>query len=145
MKRREFISLLGGAAAAWPLAASAQEPGGPIASVACNRNPRNGPHFVAFFDELRQFGFMEGQNLTGTGRGYGLHIDQFAEIAAEMVRAKVDVILCAGDVATRAAQQATTTIPIVRRNGRYGRIRTGALTGQAGRQYDGGKHLCHRA
>jgi putative ABC transport system substrate-binding protein len=113
VKRRDFITLLGGAVATWPLAASAQEPGRTYRLGSVQPNPRNGPHFVAFFDELRRLGFMEGQNLTVDGRGYGLHIDQFAEIAAEMVRAKVDVILCAGDVATRAAQQATTSIPIV--------------------------------
>jgi putative ABC transport system substrate-binding protein len=112
MQRREFITLLGGAAAA-PLGASAQEPGQTYRLGSVQPNPRDGPHFVAFFDELRRLGFIEGQNLTVDGRGYGLHIDQFAEIAAEMVRAKVDVILCAGDVAARAAQQATTTIPIV--------------------------------
>jgi putative ABC transport system substrate-binding protein len=113
VKRREFITLLGGAAASLPLSARAQEPGRIYRLGSVQPNPRNGPHFVAFFDELRRLGFMEAQNLTVDGRGYGLHIDQFAEIAAEMVRAKVDVILCAGDVATRAAQQATTTIPIV--------------------------------
>jgi putative ABC transport system substrate-binding protein len=113
MRRRKLITLLGGAVATWPLATSAQEPGRTYRLGSVQPNPRNGPHFVAFFDELRRLGFMEGQNLTVDGRGYGLHIDQFAEIAAEMVRAKVDVILCAGDVATRAAQQATTTIPIV--------------------------------
>ena len=113
MQRREFITILGGAAAAWPLGASAQEPGRTYRLGSVQPNPRDGPHFVAFFDELRRLGFIEGQNLTVDGRGFGLHINQFAEIAAEMVRAKVDVILCAGDVAARAAQQATTTIPIV--------------------------------
>ena len=101
---------------------------------------------MAFFDELRRLGFMEGQNLTVDGRGYGLHIDQFAEIAAEMVRAKVDVILCAGDVAaSRRGSRRRRTIPIVAVTDDMLGIRTGALTGQAGRQYDGGKHLCHRA
>jgi len=64
------------------------------------------------FDELRRLGFIEGQNLTIDWRVYALHIDLIPEFAAELVKAKVDVIYASGD-AVRAAQQATATIPIL--------------------------------
>jgi len=64
------------------------------------------------FDELRRLGFIEGQNLTIDWRVYALHIDLIPEFAAELVKAKVDVIYAAGD-AVRAAQRATTTIPVL--------------------------------
>jgi putative ABC transport system substrate-binding protein len=112
MQRRDFIMLLGGVAA-WPLAARAQEAGRTYRLGSVHPNPRATPHLVAFIDELRRLGFIEGQNLTVDGRGFGLHTDQFSEMATEMVKAGVDVILCAGDAATRATQQATTTIPIL--------------------------------
>jgi ABC transporter substrate binding protein len=58
-------------------------------------------------------GFIEGQNLVVDERGYGLHVEQLADHAAEIVKAQVDVILATGDLPIRAAQQATTTIPIL--------------------------------
>jgi putative tryptophan/tyrosine transport system substrate-binding protein len=113
MQRREFITLIGGATVGWPLAARAQEAGRTYRLGSVHPNPRATPHLVAFFDELRRLGFIEGQNLTVDGRGFGLRPVQFSEMASEMVKAGVDVILCAGDVATRATQQVTTTIPIL--------------------------------
>jgi putative ABC transport system substrate-binding protein len=117
MKRRAFITLLGGAAAAsavsWPLPLSAQEPGRTYRIGGLNNQPRTVPHAVALFDELRRAGFVEGQNLVVAGRGWEFRIEQFPEMAAELVKTKVDVIVCAGDAAIRAAQQATTTIPIL--------------------------------
>src|SRR6266851_1665304 len=114
MRRREFITLLlGGAAAAWPLAASAQEPGRTYRLGGLSQSPRDAPFLVALFDELRRLGFIEGQNLIIDGRGYGVRIGQFAEIAAELVKVQVDAIYCAGDAAIRAAQRATATIPIL--------------------------------
>ena len=113
MKRREFITLLGGAAAALPLAARAQEPGRTYRLGSLHLSQRDAPHHVAFFQELRRLGFIEGQNLAVDAGGYGLRIEQLAEHAAELVKAQVDVILCGGDVATHAAQQAKTTIPIL--------------------------------
>ncbi len=65
------------------------------------------------FDELRRFGFIDGENLTTVWRHYTLHIDLISELAADLVKAKVDVIYATGDAAIRAAQQATTTIPIL--------------------------------
>jgi hypothetical protein len=64
-----------------------------------------GPQCKALFDQLRQLGFIEGQNLTIDWRGYGARTEQFRDIAAELVKAKPDVIFCAGDIAVRAAQR----------------------------------------
>jgi putative tryptophan/tyrosine transport system substrate-binding protein len=65
------------------------------------------------FDELRRFGFIEGQNLTVDWHAFGLRVDLAPEFVAELVNAKVDVIYVSGDFAIRAAQQATATIPIL--------------------------------
>jgi ABC-type uncharacterized transport system substrate-binding protein len=114
MRRREFITLLGGAAVAWPLAARAQQQAGRTYRLgALYPAPRTSPQYVALFDELRRLGFVEGQNLSVDGRGYGLRAEQFAQHASELAKAQVDVILCAGDAAIRAAQLATTSIPIL--------------------------------
>jgi putative tryptophan/tyrosine transport system substrate-binding protein len=72
-------------------------------------NSRN----VAFFDELRRLGFIEGQNLTVEYRAYAQHVDLIPQYAAELVKARVDVIVTSGDETVRANQQATKTIPIV--------------------------------
>ena len=113
MKRREFITLLGGSAATWPLAARAQEPGRTYRVGGLTIGPRTAPYFVAMFDTLRRDGFIEGQNLTIDWLQYGPRIDHVSEFAAELVKADVDVIYATGDIAIRAAQQATTTIPIL--------------------------------
>ena len=115
MRRREFIALVG-ASITWPFAALAQEPGrtyrlGPLAPF-----PRDAPFYIKggpFFEELRANGFIEGKNLTVVYRDYGPHVDLISQCAAELVDAQVDVIVGGGGIATRAAQQATKTIPIV--------------------------------
>jgi putative ABC transport system substrate-binding protein len=84
--------------------------GGPIVWVACCRL-RAIRRF--FFDELRRHGFIEGQNLTVEYRAYGLHVDLISQYAAELIKARVDVIVASGDETVRAIQQATKTIPIV--------------------------------
>jgi putative ABC transport system substrate-binding protein len=68
---------------------------------------------MAFFDELRRRGFIAGQNLTVEYRAYGQHVDLISQYASELVNARVDVIVAAGDDAVRAVQRATKTIPIV--------------------------------
>ena len=113
MRRRDFIAIIGNAAVGWPLAASAQEAGRTYRLGAVTGSPRNAPFAVAMFDELRRLGFIEGQNLTVDWRSYGPRIDLIPEFVAELVKAHVDVIYVAGDAAIRAAQQATTTIPIL--------------------------------
>lgn len=112
MKRRDFITLVAGAIVERPIASMAQEAG---------RTYRFGilepfsdtPVSVRRIDELRRRGFIEGQNLIIHRRGFGLHGDLISQFAAELVKAPVDVIEAAGSVATRAAQQATKTIPII--------------------------------
>jgi putative ABC transport system substrate-binding protein len=76
-------------------------------------SPREAPQNLALFEELRRSGFIEGQNLTIDWRVYGQRVELVSEFAAELVKARVDVILAGGDFGIRAAQQATGTIPIV--------------------------------
>jgi putative tryptophan/tyrosine transport system substrate-binding protein len=113
MKRREFITLIGGAALAWPLATSAQEAGRTYRVGGVSGSPRNAPFVTAMFDELRRAGFIEGQNLIVNWHQYGSRINMLSEFATEFVKAKVDVIYAAGEAPIRAAQQATATIPIL--------------------------------
>jgi len=113
MRRREFIALVGSAVVAWPLAARAQEPGGIYRLGNLFRGPRSDPVFIAFLEGMRQYGFVEGQNLLDDPNGYELRIEQFAGHASEIVKQGVDLIWCAGDDAIRAAQQATKIIPIL--------------------------------
>jgi ABC-type uncharacterized transport system substrate-binding protein len=113
MRRREFVAVLGGAAVAWPLAVRAQESGRTYQIGGLSAGPRGAPYWLAVFDELRQAGFIEGQNLTIDWRQYGSRVDLIPQFAAELVKAKADVIAATGDSAIRAVQRATTTIPIL--------------------------------
>ena len=113
MRRREFITLVGGAAAAWPFSLRAPGGGRTYRIGGMSPGPRDARYNAAMLDELRRLGFIEGQNLTIDWLGYGLHIDPVPEFAAKLVKARVDVILAGGNLAIRAAQQATTTIPIL--------------------------------
>jgi putative ABC transport system substrate-binding protein len=112
MRRREFIALMGVSVTS-PFAAMAQEPGRTYRLGGLTSSPRNSPPNVAMFDELRRFGFIEGQNLIIDWRQYALHIERIPEFAAELVKSKVDVIYVSGDAGIRAAQKATKTIPIL--------------------------------
>jgi putative ABC transport system substrate-binding protein len=107
------MSAVAGAAALRPLAARAQEAGRTYRLGFLHQSPGDAPHDIALFDELRRAGFIEGQNLTIDWPGTGLPIERFADHAMELVQAHVDVILCGGDVAARAGQRATATIPII--------------------------------
>ena len=113
MRRRDFITLVGGAAATWPLSLRAQEAGRTYRIGGMSPSPRTAPYNAAILDELRRFGFVEGQNLTVDWLGYGLNVDPVPEFAAKLVKTHVDVMLAGGNLAIRAAQQATTTIPIL--------------------------------
>ena len=113
MRRREFIALVGGAAAAWPIAAQSQEAGRTYRVGGLSVGPRSAPYWFGVFDELRRAGFVEGENLTIDWHQYGPHVDLIPQFAAELVKAKVDVIVATGDTAIRAVQRATTTIPIL--------------------------------
>ena len=111
--RREFITLVGSAAAAWPLAARGQEPGrtyrlGFLTSVA-----QQTPAVLALFDELRRNGFIEGQNLTVISDGFGADNDHLAELAAALVKATPDAIVAGPELPLRALQAATHTVPLI--------------------------------
>jgi putative tryptophan/tyrosine transport system substrate-binding protein len=101
-----------GASVAWPVSARAQEPGRTY-RLGCLFPPPRGSAEDAWFDKLRRRGFIEGQNLTIEYRAYAQHVDLIPQYAAELVKARVDVIATAGDEAVRVVQQATKTIPIV--------------------------------
>ena len=113
MNRRGFINVLGGAAA-WPLAVRAQQPAMPVIGLMGSGSAAAQSHLTAaFLQRLRELGWTEGRNLKieyrwGEGRN-----ERFAEIAAEFVRLKVDLILTHNTPPTLAAKQATSVIPIV--------------------------------
>jgi hypothetical protein len=113
MKRREFITLLGGAAAAWPLGAGAQQPGRTYRLGFFLPVARDSPAIIAFFDELRIHGFIEGQNLAIIPGGFQAGNEQVDELVPTLVKAGPDAIIAGGDVIPRALQNATRTIPIV--------------------------------
>jgi putative tryptophan/tyrosine transport system substrate-binding protein len=112
MRRRDFITLMA-AAAGFPFAARAQEKGRIYRLGVYARDGRNTPYYAALIDELRRHGFVEGQNLVIEARGYRLPREQFVQLASELVEARPDVIVTGGDIAIRAAQHATKTIPIL--------------------------------
>jgi putative ABC transport system substrate-binding protein len=112
LKRREFITLVGGVAA-WPFFARGQEAGRIYRLGVLLPSPRDAPHYVALFDELRRLGFIGGGNLMVDAAGFGLPPERMEVHAADLMNGRVDVILAAGDVAVRAAQRATTSIPIL--------------------------------
>jgi putative ABC transport system substrate-binding protein len=115
MKRREFITLLGGAAAAWPLAARAQQPakvarigflGNSTAALEANLV---GP----FRDGLRELGYEEGRDIVIEYRWADGRYERFPALIAELIALKVDAIVTAGTPASLAVKNATTTIPLV--------------------------------
>jgi putative ABC transport system substrate-binding protein len=112
MRRREFTALLGGAAV-WPLAVGAQQPGRTYRLGFLSQNGRQLPSAVALFDELRLLGFVEGHNLSIVPGSFNVPVDQLAARATIMVQAAPDVLVGIGDVAARALQAATQTVPIV--------------------------------
>jgi putative ABC transport system substrate-binding protein len=113
MRRREFITLLGGAAAAWPIAARGQQIGKVYSIAFFTAGSSGAGALPAFVEALRQLGWIEGKNVVIEHRYAENRLDRLPELAAELVRLKVDVIVAAGTLAPLAAKQATTTIPIV--------------------------------
>jgi putative ABC transport system substrate-binding protein len=112
MRRREFIMLVGGATATWPLSARAQQPGklptiGFLGTVTQSTWP-----VEAFAQRLRELGWIDGQTVTVEYRWAEGHSDRITAFAAEFVRSKVDLIVTGGN-AVAAAKQATSTIPII--------------------------------
>src|SRR5215468_9576390 len=113
MQRREFIRVLG-ASAVLPVAAVAQQQVGRTYRLGVLLPlTQHAPVNVAFLDELRRGGFIEGQNLGVEWRAFAEHFDRMPLYAAELVKARIDVIATATDEAIRALQQVTKTIPIV--------------------------------
>src|SRR6478752_4621829 len=112
-RRREFITLIVGAAAAWPLATYAQQPGKlPLIGVLVSASPPH-PFADAFWRGLHALGYSEGQNIRVEFRYTNGRSDRAEEYAEEFVRLGVDVIVAHYAIGTAAAMAATRTIPIV--------------------------------
>jgi putative ABC transport system substrate-binding protein len=114
LRRREFISLLSGAAAAWPVLARAQQPAMPVVgfmSAASLGSLRQ--QIAAFQGGLKESGYIEGENLAIEYRWAEGQIDRLPALAIELVRRQVAVIFVTSNTGALAAKQATTTIPIV--------------------------------
>jgi len=115
IRRRDFIALLGGAAAAWPITARAQQAGKlpTIGFLGPNTAETQSQWTAAFLQRLRELGWIDGRNIAIEYRWLEGRSERATEIAAEFVRLKVDVIVTAGDANVVAARQATSVIPIV--------------------------------
>jgi len=118
MKRREFITLLGGASVAWPLAARAQQLAGRTTRIGFLGTPRSDPitglGYPAFLDELKKSGFSEGQNLTIEAVRTDQDTQQLFAETAELVRSNVELLVAEGtEIALQAAVAASRTLPIV--------------------------------
>ena len=114
MKRREFITLAGSTAIAWPLAARAQQPAKLPTIGFLGADPSiESKRVAAFVQRLRELGWIDGRNLSIEYRWAEGRNERYAENAAELVRLKVDVIVTVATVPTLAAKQATAVIPIV--------------------------------
>jgi ABC-type uncharacterized transport system substrate-binding protein len=126
--RREFMTLLGGAVA-WPLAARAQQPRMPVIGLLSSRSSAVDMSLIAVFRQaLNETGFVEGQNVIIDYRWAEGHYDRLTELAADLVRQQVAIIVTiGGDTSALAAKAATSTIPIVFASG-TDPLRSGLVT-----------------
>src|SRR5215831_21209009 len=115
MRRREFITLLSGAAALWPLAARAQQPAMPVVGfLSSGAEQAFAPNVAGFLRGLREAGYIQGQNVAIEYRWANSHYDRLSAMATELVRRRVTILVASGGTAVaRAAKEATRTIPIV--------------------------------
>jgi putative ABC transport system substrate-binding protein len=115
MRRREFITLLGGAAVSWPLTARAQQAAMPVVGWMSGRSPQDSEHLLAAFREgLRETGFVEGESVAIEYSWADGRYEQLREMAADLLRRRIAVLVAVGgDPSALAAKQATSTIPVV--------------------------------
>jgi putative ABC transport system substrate-binding protein len=114
MRRREFITLVGGAAVAWPLAARAQQPARrPRLGILIYSTPERDPNTQSFLRGLRDLGYIDGQNIDIAYRFAEGRPERLRDVAAELVRARPDVIFALGGDVTPFVSTATQTIPII--------------------------------
>ena len=112
--RREFITLLGGTAAAWPLKARAQQSGRTARiGILSTANPRSSSFYQSFERRLRDLGHIEGQNIVFEYRNAEGEVDRLPDLAAELTRLDPSIIVSSTDAATSAVKRATSTIPIL--------------------------------
>jgi ABC-type uncharacterized transport system substrate-binding protein len=113
MRRREFMTLIGGTAVL-PRAVRAQQPSSPrVGLVSVGADPGDPVVFRPFLEQLRELGYIEGRNITLERRFAGGHDELIGDFVADLVQRKVDVIVVTGDRESLSAKNATSTIPIV--------------------------------
>jgi putative ABC transport system substrate-binding protein len=145
MRRRQFITLIGGAAAAWPLAARAQQPTVPTIGILVRAVPGSEEFRHLFPEALRDLGYIDGKNIHFEVRSDEGQINRLPELAAELVRLKVDVMVPWFTPAAAAAKQATREIPIVCAACGDCRDWTGREPRSAGRKCHRNFRRCRRA